>query len=115
MTQNPLVNPASDEDDSSSLEPECERDSCARCQNGSIDEVSDDEYWRHVHHGRPDDDASPSMHRSYPDAHMKSVMSETNDLLNGKTRQIQRDYNQLAMDAIMDQIMEAQNLRYSSV
>eukprot|EP00435_Cladocopium_sp_Y103_P054266 s88_g17.t1 len=119
MTEDPVLNPTAD-DDESSVELECERDRYARYQQSCLEEVSDDEYWRYTHHGRPDDDEEPSAHRSYTDAHLESLMRETNDLLNGRIRRPQGDLeaaslvnNQLAMDAILDQIMEAQNLLYS--
>ena len=85
-----------------------------------MDEVSDDELWRHLHHGTPDDDESPHNHRTYTDAQLQSMMRDTNDVLRAKIRRLQHDVeaatlvsNMPAMDAIESQTSEAQNLMYS--
>ena len=116
-TEDPVVNP--DEGESSD-EPECERDRYARYQQSSLEEVSDDEFWRYIHHGKPDDDEDASAHRTYSDAHMESVMRETNDLLNARIRRLRGEYenselvnDMMAMESITDQIDEAAHLRYN--
>eukprot|EP00435_Cladocopium_sp_Y103_P004146 s1254_g1.t1 len=115
-TEDPVVSPCS------SVELETERDRWARYQQSSLEEVSDDEYWRFIHHGRLDDDEEPVAHRSYTDPHLESLMRETNDLLNARIRRLQGELeqaalvnDQMAMDAIDAQILEAQNLLYSVI
>ena len=85
-----------------------------------MDEVSDYELWRHLHHGRPDDDESPHYHRTYTDAQLQSMMRDTNDVLRGRIPRLQHDLEPAALvsnvrviDAIESQIFEAQNLMYS--
>eukprot|EP00435_Cladocopium_sp_Y103_P029261 s2759_g7.t1 len=115
-TEDPVVSP------SSSVEMETERDRCARYQQSSLEEVSDDEYWswRFIHHGRPDDDEEPVAHRSYTDSQLESLMRETNDLLNSRIRRPQGELeqaalvnDQMAMDAVDAQVLEAQHLLYN--
>ncbi|CAL1156278.1 unnamed protein product, partial [Cladocopium goreaui] len=113
--EDPVVNPDKCEP---SDEPECERDRYARYQQSSLEEISDDEFWRYIHHGRPDDDEDASAHRTYSDAHMESVMRETNGLLNARIRRLRGEYENaelltdvMAMDSISDQIHEAAHLR----
>ena len=115
-TEDPLVNA----DETSSEEPERERDRYARYQQSSLEEVSDDEYWRFIHHGKPEDDEEASAHRAYSDAHMESMMRETNDVLNARIRRLKAEYeragvqnNHMAMEAIDLQILEAQHLLYN--
>ena len=113
--EDPVVNPDKCEP---SDEPECERDRYARYQQSSLEEISDDEFWRYIHHGRPDDDEDASAHRTYSDAHMESVMRETNGVLNARIRRLRGEYENaelltdvMAMDSISDQIHEAAHLR----
>ena len=115
-TENPLVNA----DETSSEEPERERDRYARYQQSSLEEVSDDEYWRFIHHGKPEDDEEASAHRAYSDAHMESMMRETNDVLNARIRRLKAEYERagvendhMAMEAIDLQILETQHLLYN--
>ena len=113
-TEDPVVNP--DEGESSD-ELECERDRYAMYQQSRLEKVSDDEFWRYIHHGKPDGDEGASAHRTYSNAHMESVMRETNDLLNARIRRLRREYENAelvnAMESITDQIHEAAHLRYN--
>ena len=115
MTADPIVQSESDEGS-----PERERDKRERYLRCSMDEVSDDEFWRHLHHGRPADGDSPRDQRSYSDAELESMMRETNDVLRSRIRRLRQELeiaeaesNQPAMEAIESQIFEAQNLMYS--
>jgi len=115
-TNDPIVNP----DESGSDDVEGEHDRYARYQQSSLEEISDNEFWRFIHHGKPDDDEDASAHRTYTDAHIKSMMRETNDVLNARIQRLRRDYENaelvndvMAMDSITDQIHEAAHLRYS--
>ena len=101
-------------------EPERERARFERYQQSTMDEVSDDEFWRFVHHGPPAVDEHARHHREYTDQSLNMMMRETNDVLRGRISRLQRDLeaaslmnDQLAMDAIEMQILEAQHLMYS--
>jgi hypothetical protein len=83
-------------------------------------EIFDYEYWRFVHHDRPEPDESPRVHRSLPDENLRAIMRDTNDILNARIRRLQSELerapvmnDQMETDAIEAQIDEAQNLPYS--
>ena len=85
-----------------------------------MDEVSDDEVWRHLHHGRPSDSDNPRDQRSYTDLELHSMMRETNDILRGRINRLRHELeaaslvnDQLAIDRIESLIFETQNLMYS--
>ena len=116
LTADPTVQSEGSDDDL----PERERDRRERYLTCSMDEVSDDDLWRHLHHGRPDDDDSPHEQRSYSDPELQSMMRETNDVLRGRIRRLRHDLeaaslinDAAAMDSIESQIFEAQNLMYN--
>ena len=115
MTADPTVQ--SESDDGS---PERERDKREKYMRSSMDEVSDDELWRHLHHGRPTESDSPRDQRSYTDFELHSMMRDANDALRGRIRRLRHDLEAAslindmdAMDTIESQIFEAQSLMYS--
>ena len=115
----PTVDPVV-ESENESEEPEREWNRFERYQQSTMDEVSDDEFWRFVHHGPPTVDEHPRHHREYMYQSLKMMMRETNDLLRNRIRRLQRDLeaaslvnDQPGMNAIQMQILEAQNLMYS--
>ena len=104
-------------------ENERERDKHDRYLRSSMDEVSDDELWRHLHHGRPgEDDGSPRAHRTDTDAQLQSMMRDTNDILRAKILSWQHALEAAAVlnevpvpatDAMELQIFKAPKLMYS--
>ena len=63
-----------------------------------MDEVSDDELWRHLHHGRPgEDDGSPRAHRTDTDAQLQSMMRDTNDILRARILSLPHDLEAAAV------------------
>ena len=60
----PTVDPVV-ESKNESEEPEREWNRFERYQQSTMDEVSDDEFWRCVHHGPPTVDEHPRHHREY--------------------------------------------------
>ena len=117
LTADPTVQSECSDDEM----PERERDRRERYYlRCSMDEASDDELWRHLHHGRPSDSNSPRDQRSYTDLELQWMMRETNDILRGRINRLRHELeaaslvnNVPAMDAIESQIFEAQNLMYS--
>ena len=91
-----------------------------RYQNSRIEECSDDELWRVVHHGAPTADDPAGMHRRYADTYLENIMRGTNSLLDIRMNRLRQKYEAAAvrndvwsMDAIEAEMDESSHLRYS--
>ena len=114
--------PTTDEVDESDVEERNEtyQQKVERYQNSGIDEVSDDELWRMVHHGAPDEEDTAAFNRRYTDMHLENIMRETNRILAARMQRLRAEYeaaavrnDQLSMDAIENEMTECTHLRYS--
>jgi len=114
--------PTTDEVDESEVEDRNEtyQQKVERYQNSGIDEVSDDELWRMVHHGAPDEEDTAAFNRRYTDTHLENIMRETNRILATRMQRLRAEYeaaavrnDQLSMDAIENEMTECTHLRYS--
>ena len=109
---------AFDESDEDHVETHQEK--LERYQNSSIEECSDDEFWRLVHHGAPTADDPASSHHQNTDVHLENIMRETNRILDGRTQRLRQEYeaagarsDQLSMDAIESDMDDCTHVRYS--
>eukprot|EP00435_Cladocopium_sp_Y103_P061786 s303_g23.t1 len=120
--ETPVVDPPVDPTTSDSDESEIEttEQKYRRYQNSSMDEVSDPDLWMIMHHGPPERDDAPQLHRNYADVHLEQLMRHTNDVLNQRLKRLQRDYEQAAlvndyeaMEILDNQMLECTHLRYN--
>eukprot|EP00435_Cladocopium_sp_Y103_P000874 s1025_g1.t1 len=97
--ETPVVDPPVDPTTSDSDESEIEttEQKYRRYRNSSMDEVSDPDLWMIMHHGPPERDDAPQLHRNYADVHLELLMRQTNDVLNQRLKRLQRDYEQAAL------------------
>lgn len=63
----PTMDPAVESESEGEPEREWNRFEFERYEQATMDEVSDDEYWRFIHHGRPEPEEHPRHHREYTD------------------------------------------------
>ena len=114
--------PTTDEVDASEVEDRNEtyQQKVERYQNSGMDEVSDDELWRMVHHGAPDEEDTAAFNRRYTDTHLENIMRETNRILATRMQRLRAEYeaaavrnDQLSMDAIENEMTECTHLRYA--
>ena len=114
--------PTTDEVDASEAEDRNEtyQQKVERYQNSGMDEVSDDELWRMVHHGAPDEEDTAAFNRRYTDTHLENIMRETNRILATRMQRLRAEYeaaavrnDQLSMDAIENEMTECTHLRYA--
>ena len=89
-----------------------------RHQSSSIEECSDDEFWRTVHHGAPTADDPASAHRRYTDVHLENITRETNRILDRRMARLRQEMeaaavrnDQLSMDAIDAEMDECVHVR----
>ncbi|CAL1158193.1 unnamed protein product [Cladocopium goreaui] len=107
--------PTTDEVDESEVEDRNEtyQQKVERYQNSGMDEVSDDELWRMVHHGALDEEDTAAFNRRYTDTHLENIMRETNRILAARMQMLRAEYeaaavrnDQLSMDAIENEMTE---------
>jgi hypothetical protein len=97
------------------------REKVERYQNSGMDEISDDEFWRLIHHGTPTEEDTAAYHRQYTDTHLENIMRETNRLLDTRMQRLRAEFeaaavrnNQIAMDQIENEMTKCAHLRYST-
>ena len=85
-----------------------------------MDEVSDDEFWRLIHHGAPTEEDTAAYHRQYTDTHLENIMRETNRFLDTRMQRLRAEFEaaavrnkQIAMDQIVNEMTECTHYRYS--
>jgi len=78
-----------------------------------MDEVSDDEFWRLIHHGAPTEEDTAAYHRQYTDTHLENIMRETNRFLDTRMQRMRAEFEaaavrnkQIAMDQIVNEMTE---------